>query len=85
MREDHFEAASELLTNPTFVFQNIRTGAGTFPSLVHLAISKLQVDHVKVFLDNIKPNELNSIIETSPLHTLMTVYAKNVENGSKIF
>lgn len=42
MREDNFEIADELLESLTNCNDG---GAGTFGSLLHIAVNKLRVDH----------------------------------------
>jgi len=50
MREEHFEAAYMILKQPSFCFRDVKQGAGTFGSLMHLAVAKLMPDHVEAFL-----------------------------------
>lgn len=44
MREEQFDTAYSMLCKPTFLFKI--SGAGTFGTQLHLAVSKLQVNHV---------------------------------------
>lgn len=41
LREEHFSAAMYLLTTPSFAYFDVYQGAGTFGSLLHLAVTKL--------------------------------------------
>lgn len=50
MREEHFQVGLHLLEMPSFTFFDPFKGSGTFGSLLHLAVAKLQVEHVKIML-----------------------------------
>ena len=41
LREEHFSVAMYLLTTPNFSYFDVYRGAGTFGSLLHLAVTKL--------------------------------------------
>lgn len=44
MREEHFGVAMYLLTMPSFTYFDSYKGAGTFGSLLHMAVAKMQSD-----------------------------------------
>ena len=57
LREEHFAAAMYLLRTPSFAYFDVYSGAGTFGSLLHLAVTKLQADQVRVILEHdVSPN-----------------------------
>jgi len=45
MREENYDAATLILKSGYFGM-----GAGTFGTCLHLAVAKLQIDHVKIML-----------------------------------
>ena len=85
MREENTQIAQYLLQIPSFVYFNATHGCGTFGSLLHIAILKLQVDHVRVFMEHeVSPNIQDKITGDCPLHSLMIVYHKNPKQGKQI-
>lgn len=85
LREEHFAVAMYLLTTPSFAYFDVYRGAGTFGSLLHLAVTKMQADQVRVILEhNVSPNLVDPISGDSPLHILMNLYHKKTESASEI-
>ena len=77
MREEHFQVGLHLLEMPSFTFFDPFKGSGTFGSLLHLAVAKLQVEHVKIMLQHdISPCLVDELSGDTPLHVLVTVYHK---------
>ena len=52
LREDHFKVAMHILTYNQFMYSDCHKGSGTFGSLLHLCVDKLQAEHVDVLLSN---------------------------------
>ena len=72
LREDHFRLAMYILTQGRFMYNDCQKGAGTFGSLLHLAVDKLQPEHVDVLLSNrVSPNLVDNMQKDTPLHTLV--------------
>ena len=85
MREEHFNAAMYLLMMPSFTYFDSSKGSGTFGSLLHLAVAKMQSDHVRIMLEHeVSPNHIDEISGDSPLHLLMTAYQKNPDEAKVI-
>jgi hypothetical protein len=50
-----------------------------------MAVLKLQSDQVRIFLEHdVSPNIVDKITGDSPLHTLITVYNKDLVESQKI-
>lgn len=57
LREESYSVAMYLLQMPSFVYFDVFRGAGTFGSLLHLAVTKLQPEQVKILLEHdVNPN-----------------------------
>ena len=85
LREEHFQAAFVLLTAPSFAYFDVFKGAGTFGSLLHLAVTKLQSDQVRVILEHeVDPNTSDAQTGDRPLHVLMNLYRKQSDSAYKI-
>lgn len=63
MREEKFETAFKLL-----IQSQSSEGAGTFGTLLHLAISKLQYTHINILLQRISVNCIEPLNGDTPLH-----------------
>ena len=74
-----------LLTMPSFTYFDSYKGSGTFGSLLHMAVAKMQTDQVRIMLEHeVSPNLVDEISGDSPLHLLMAAYAKNPEEAKVI-
>ena len=85
MREEHFQVGLHLLEMPSFTFYDPFKGSGTFGSLLHLAVAKLQVEHVKIMLQHdITTCLVDELSGDTPLHVLMTVYHKRPAEAKEL-
>lgn len=71
MREEKFEVAEALL-RPDW-----NTGYGTFASILHLVIYKLQPSHLMSIIEYNDVNVIDPIKGETPLHQLISVWTKN--------
>ena len=59
------------------MYSDCHKGSGTFGSLLHLCVDKLQAEHVDVLLSNwISPNIIENLQKDTPLHNLVQVFNK---------
>lgn len=78
MREENYFVAMYLLRTPSFAYFDVFRGAGTFGSLLHLAVTKLQLEQVKILLEHeVSPDLRDQLSGDSPLHHLMNIYLKD--------
>ena len=66
MRQEAFDAAKYIMdhANPT-------EGSGTFGTLLHLAIAKLQPDHVRLLIASLGANCTEPLNGETPAHQLV--------------
>ena len=78
MREDLYKVAMQILLHKRFTYLDSIKGAGTFGSLLHLAVAKLQPEHVDVMLSHgVNPNIFDLIQKDTPCHLLVSCFNRN--------
>lgn len=82
LREERFKIALRLLQEPTV---DVRFGGGPFCSLMHIAVAKLDVKTVEILLQKGAPANVKDLAQgDAPIHLLINVFSKNVQNARRI-
>jgi hypothetical protein len=67
----------DVLIKMLFADFDVTAGSGTFGSLLHLAVVKLQPEHVKIMLTQVNPDVRESIMDETPLHSLIHTFDRD--------
>jgi len=85
IKEENQDIAAKLLDQTRHKLNANTTGAGKHASLLHLAVSKLDVKSVvKLIMRDVDVNQIDTVSGDTPLHLLVSHFLRNLVGARKI-